>query len=94
MCVNRRLSVTVVDALSEYMVPNFDDQKYDDRNDWMTLESLKVHALEEGILAGGGTKTRLLFCFLLKKKNTQQKETRLFIHRFKKSPPDIIRLEL
>lgn len=44
------VAVTVVDALSEYLVDNFDDMKYDDRNDWMTLESLKAHAVESGIL--------------------------------------------
>jgi hypothetical protein len=44
------VAVAVVDACSEYLVSNFDDMKYDDRNDWLTLESLKAHALEEGIL--------------------------------------------
>lgn len=44
------VAVTVVDTACEYLVSNFDDMKYDNRNDWMTLESLKVHAVEEGIL--------------------------------------------
>ena len=44
------VAVTVVDTASEYLVGNFDDMKYDDRNDWMTLEALKAHALEQGIL--------------------------------------------
>ena len=39
-----------VDTAAEFLVGNFDDKKYDDRNDWMTLESLKAHALETGIL--------------------------------------------
>ena len=42
------VAVTVVDAASEYLVSNFDDQKYDDRNDFMTLEALKEYALEQG----------------------------------------------
>lgn len=44
------VAVTVVDTVSESLVGNFDDMKYDDRNDWMTLEALKAHALEQGIL--------------------------------------------
>ena len=43
------VAVTVVDAASEYLVSNFDDQKYDDRNDFMTLEALKEYALRAAI---------------------------------------------
>jgi hypothetical protein len=51
------VAVTVVDAASEYLVSNFDDQKYDDRNDFMTLEALKEYALEQGILDRYAAKT-------------------------------------
>ena len=51
------VAVTVVDAASEFLVSNFDDMKYDDRNDWMTLEALKEYALREGILDRFAEKT-------------------------------------
>ena len=52
-----KVAVSVVDAASEILVANFDDQKYDDRNDFMTLESLKEYALEQGILDRYATRT-------------------------------------
>ena len=44
------VAVSVVDTVGEYFVSNFGVMKHDNRNDWMTLESLKAYALEEGIL--------------------------------------------
>ena len=51
------VAVVIVDGISEKLVSNFDDQKYDDRNDFMTLESLKEYALSEGILDKYAEKT-------------------------------------
>jgi len=42
--------VTVIDTCSEYLVANFGDMTNDNRNDWLTQESLKVFAVERGIL--------------------------------------------
>jgi hypothetical protein len=53
------VAATVVDAASEFLVSNFDDQKYADRNDFMTLEALKEYALEQGILDRYAAKTWL-----------------------------------
>ena len=44
------VAVTVVDSISEYLVPNFIDMTHDNRNDWMTLESLKAFAVRQGHL--------------------------------------------
>ena len=41
------VAVTVIDTCSERLVDSFDDMKYDNRNDWLTIESLKVGTDEQ-----------------------------------------------
>jgi hypothetical protein len=44
------VAITVVDMVSEFFVDDFADKKYDDRNEWLTLQACMENAIETGML--------------------------------------------